>query len=349
MSLVVVAVCAALGGQYVRYVVTENFLSVTQQSHEVLVQQYVSGVWKKYRDVIVPLASDPERMRGNPQVAQFAQETVLFFQKTPLIRVNLYGGNGLLLMTDNVSVVTPLLGTAATPDKVFVTAMLNTLRSSSQLVRDVPLRGVEHGMLAQTLLPIRVEGLANQPPDGTVEILYDMTATYNQLLYLQAISTAAIIGVFSIFLLIIAVGAKKAEAIISKQHEANIELAETAATALAENKDKSQFLANISHELRTPLNAIIGFSDIIKRELLPQLAERKYDQYLHDIHSAGVHLLSLINDILDYSKAEAGKLSLEVSEVDVTKMVQNCMRLVSPRAESGDVHLVEECQKSTLS
>src|SRR5262249_40658918 len=110
----------------------------------------------------------------------------------------------------------------------------------------------------------------------------------------------------------------------------------------------SQFLTNISHELRTPLNAIIGFSDIIKAELLPKLEDRKYDQYVNDINSAGVHLLSLINDILDYSKAEAGKLALEVSEVDVTKMVQNCMRLVGPRAESGNVKLVEEMPKEHI-
>ena len=134
---------------------------------------------------------------------------------------------------------------------------------------------------------------------------------------------------------------RKAENIIARQHETNLELAATAAAAEAENRDKSQFLANVSHELRTPLNAIIGFSEIIKNEVLGTIDNPQYQDYIRDIHTSGVHLLSLINDILDYSKAEAGKLDLELAEVDVTKIIMNSMRLVSPRAEAAQVQLVE--------
>jgi two-component system cell cycle sensor histidine kinase PleC len=134
----------------------------------------------------------------------------------------------------------------------------------------------------------------------------------------------------------------RAEAIITKQYETNIELAAQTASAQAENRDKSQFLANVSHELRTPLNAIIGFSEFIKLERSGPVGNPKYAEYIRDIHSSGVHLLSLINDILDYSKAEADKLELEISEVDVTKSVRNSMRLVSPRAETAQVQLIEE-------
>src|SRR5262249_21776130 len=116
----------------------------------------------------------------------------------------------------------------------------------------------------------------------------------------------------------------------------------------AENRDKSQFLANISHELRTPLNAIIGFSDIIKKEMMPQIEDKRYHDYIGDIHTSGVHLLSLINDILDYSKAEAGKLALEITEVNATKMIQNSMRLVSPRAESANVKLLEQMPQEQI-
>jgi two-component system cell cycle sensor histidine kinase PleC len=123
---------------------------------------------------------------------------------------------------------------------------------------------------------------------------------------------------------------------------------QAAEVAQAENRDKSQFLANISHELRTPLNAIIGFSEIIKMEVMPKVEDKKYHEYVNDINTSGVHLLSLINDILDFSKAEAGKLALEVSEVNATKMVQNSMRLVSPRAESANVKLVEQLPKEQI-
>src|SRR3546814_13497279 len=73
------------------------------------------------------------------------------------------------------------------------------------------------------------------------------------------------------------------------------------------NRAKSDFLANVSHELRTPLNAIIGFSEIIKDQLFGPMSNPRYREYAIDIHDSGTHLLSLINDILDLSKIEAGK------------------------------------------
>jgi signal transduction histidine kinase len=106
-----------------------------------------------------------------------------------------------------------------------------------------------------------------------------------------------------------------------------------AAKELAErsNKMKSTFLANMSHELRTPLNAIIGFSDIIEKEIFgPSLP--RYRDYAVDIHGAGNHLLALINDILDLSKAEAGKFELHAEAVDLAGLIEECAGLVGGRA-----------------
>jgi len=93
------------------------------------------------------------------------------------------------------------------------------------------------------------------------------------------------------------------------------------------NRVKSEFLANMSHELRTPLNAIIGFSEMISTSMLGNLHPR-YAEYAGDIHKSGQHLLDLINDILDLSKLEAGKLALKESEIDPVLLVGNCVDLV---------------------
>jgi two-component system cell cycle sensor histidine kinase PleC len=102
---------------------------------------------------------------------------------------------------------------------------------------------------------------------------------------------------------------------------------------------KTEFLANMSHELRTPLNAIIGFSDIIQREMFGPLNNEHYMSYVRDIHQSGSHLHDVINDILDLSKVEAGKLELTEKDINVSGAIARCLRVVQPRAAEGGIRL----------
>ena len=104
------------------------------------------------------------------------------------------------------------------------------------------------------------------------------------------------------------------------------------------NQHKSEFLANMSHELRTPLNAIIGFSEVLIERMFGELNE-KQDDYLKDIFTSGKHLLSLINDILDLSKIEAGRMELDVENFDVPSALSNAMTLVRERAQRHGITL----------
>jgi signal transduction histidine kinase len=104
------------------------------------------------------------------------------------------------------------------------------------------------------------------------------------------------------------------------------------------NKHKSEFLANMSHELRTPLNAIIGFSEVLLERLFGELNE-KQDDYLKDIHSSGRHLLNLINDILDLSKVEAGRMELDLATFDLPSAISNAMTLIRERAQRHSIAL----------
>ena len=112
--------------------------------------------------------------------------------------------------------------------------------------------------------------------------------------------------------------------------------------AAASSQAKSQFLATMSHELRTPLNAIIGFSEILKLEALGSLGSPRYSQYACDIHDSGRHLLSLINDVLDFSKAEAGRLDLREEPLDLREVVTDCLRLVAPGAREAEITVTAE-------
>jgi signal transduction histidine kinase len=105
------------------------------------------------------------------------------------------------------------------------------------------------------------------------------------------------------------------------------------------NRAKSEFLANISHELRTPLNAIIGFSEVMMQGILGPIANDGYLGYLKDIHDSGIDLLNIINDILDLSKAEAGKLELSEQTVDVAGVLDAVRRLMATKIESAGLTL----------
>jgi PAS domain S-box-containing protein len=105
------------------------------------------------------------------------------------------------------------------------------------------------------------------------------------------------------------------------------------------NRAKSEFLANMSHELRTPLNAIIGFAEVINTQMLGPAESAKYQAYAEDIASSGRHLLDLINDILDLSKIESGKVELHEVELDVRQVVETCVSLTAERAKIGEVAL----------
>jgi two-component system cell cycle sensor histidine kinase PleC len=112
--------------------------------------------------------------------------------------------------------------------------------------------------------------------------------------------------------------------------------------AASASRSKSEFLANVSHELRTPLNAVIGFSEILRREQLGPLGNERYREFAEDIHDGGLHMLDLINDILDLSKIEAGRFELHDEVVAVAELLEAVRRMVHERAQRSRLALAVE-------
>lgn len=222
----------------------------------------------------------------------------------------------------------------------------DTKTAQEMVIEDAKYYGDGDERLEGNVLRIIVPLLADdQSVQFMVELFYDIDYVYGTLMMYQILIMSSIIFMAAFLYSLLLVTSWKADKIIERQQEENIELKLAKQKAEKLSQEKSKFLANVSHELRTPLNAIIGFSDIIKDEVMGPVGNEQYKDYACDINNSGVHLLSLINDILDYSKAEAGKLEVEYIKMDLNKVVKSSFRLVLPRAKEAKINLVQDVPK----
>jgi signal transduction histidine kinase len=127
---------------------------------------------------------------------------------------------------------------------------------------------------------------------------------------------------------------------ITERKAAELRMVQARTQAELANNAKTNFLANMSHELRTPMNAIIGFAEVVSNEILGPMTDKKYLEYVKDIHSSGLHLLSIINDVLDMAKIEAGKFDLANAPLSISQVVADAVRMVREQAHQHDIELV---------
>ncbi len=327
----------------------DTLIESTARKHEVLAQKFMQYVW-------LPYYPDSRASNRITAMLTFRDQAMLYFQDLPVDRVAIIDHRGNLI-------------TKSVTDEIRDSSERDIMLSGAQEAGEQALfhRQIDEARIGVTNLNtstvyesiIRFENPNYRPtaPDcqtggdtmmsycypslGSMELVTDISEPLQNMKFMQYLVMGSILGIFLTLIAILYFVARRAEAIISKQHENNEELVEMATAAESKSKDKSDFLANISHELRTPLNAIIGFSDIIRAEAMQNLPQ-EYQGYINDIHSSGSHLLTLINDILDFSKAEAGKLELDLNTVDISKLIVNSMRLMIPRAEEAQITLNQD-------
>ncbi len=351
MALVVL-IGSFIGSHYAKEYIVKHFISEPLEDlSQELFEAYSKNIWNRYYPVVSYIKGIPASEW--PSLYQYQSFIIVsreYLETKHLLKVKVFSLDNQLLFDSNE-------GLNITGNEAGVQKAIHAIGSDELDYKHIgiatstikSLKGTEKKIVLTVVRPISVTrevSSSNQAAadgaKGVIEFVYDINYHYRMLTVIEYLITILLALIITPIVWFSVFTSKKVEELIEKQQEAGLELANAKAIAESESKAKSQFLANVSHELRTPLNAIIGFSEIINSESLGPIANEKYKEFVHDIHASGVHLLSLINDILDFSKAEENKLQIDFEQVDLTKTIKICLRMMAPRADEVKVQLVDE-------
>lgn len=338
-ALIVFIVVSCFVGLHIRDYAREKLVyTPAENANRTIAQSFTDNIWlPATRNMPRPLCQSPVSEINCPDWNLLKAQTQFFLTTAPIIAIKLHPLKG-----EPMIAVGGVADDGGVHDKARAIARAAEGIAYSFLVIDRPFSlpsGEDRkGTLLRTFIPISGGGRISE----ILEVVYDVTPAWQNTLYLQWVSIGALIGLLSLLFIMLRWYTSRSESIIEIQHEQHADLEAAKTKAEEESVEKSKFLANVSHELRTPLNSIIGFSEILKDEVMGPLGSAQYKEYATDIHASGTHLLSLINDILDFSKADANKLDIEYQETDVTKLLKNCLRLIAQRAEAASIQLIPD-------
>lgn len=372
-SAVIMAIAAiGLGTAYRQYAIGQ--LVATAEGQNVsLAQTFSNTIWSRF-SAHVGSAAHPDRdgLIDHPQTRRIHEAVQTLTAGTPVLKVKIYDLDGHTVYSSEASQI----GDDKSDNRGFVMAAREGTPASKLSYRDTfsAFSGVvEDRDLVETYLPIRsAEGRIQ----GVFELYTDVTPLLEQIGQRTAETIAGLLLSFGVLYGVLFLIVRRADRIIKKQYGAlrdNDERIKSKNAALSEahdrleqrveertaelrqnehslrhardqaeaaNRAKSEFLAAMSHELRTPLNAIIGFSEMIEGETFGPVGTAKYREYAHDINASGLHLLAVINGILDLSKIEFGADDLREESIDVLGLVRSAVTLVRQRADEKELRLV---------
>jgi len=342
ISFIVVVAAAFFAGVYFRSFAADSVIKdPIVVGNTTLIEELTENILCKYYPVLKKVSAKPVgQWIEDKHFRKFTQLAKSALSMNAATKIDIFTENKDIFFSTNESQVVKLSEDSVSPG----TTPQGVLLYSMGMYDDVGNK--KSGSYVLTVATTSTAGCAKKSKDDKemrfiVEIYDDVSDAYDKLSFIQVAVTIGIIITFIFLYLALFLTSRKTEKLINKQHEEKLQLERAKSLAEAQNQQKSMFLANVSHELRTPLNAIIGFSEIIRDEVMGPVGHPQYKEYITDINSSGVHLLSLINDILDYSKADARKLDVEKVDIDLSKIAHSCIRLVEPRAKEAQVHLIE--------
>ncbi|QCS24027.1 HAMP domain-containing histidine kinase [Rickettsia parkeri] len=363
LSFIILFLNIVINMMFYRYfMIKEMIVKQVALEHTKIVELYTDNIWNTHQNVISKLHKfDYLKLLQDQEFINFAKITAQWFTNLN-INISLYDLKGNKFITSNMLHMYSVDNYKDDSLVEIVTAKIDKFFLKS-FTSKAPLRDAFEGITSHILLPrvvienesdLTVEEasfvtsyipvISNNldfPVDVVFEINTNITSQWQNITSLEQKVFITFIIIFIIFCTIIISNTNYARQIIEEQLETNRNLKAQIVKVEKTSSSNTKFFTNISHELRTPLNAIIGFSEI----LMSERDEEKSKNYIKDINDAGKHLLSMINDILDLSKASADKLKVDSIDLDLNKLIRSSLILVKTRADQAEVALISRLPK----
>jgi len=327
----------------------DDMVGMVESRNAALARSFANTLWPQFSPYLTAVPTqDGDELRNLPQTKEIDLALRSLVAGLPVLKVKIYTPKGLTVYSSERAQI----GEDKSKNPAFLAAAHDKTVSSKLSYRDtfMAFEGtIASRDMVESYLPI-------EDSAGEVKAVFELYSDVSEpLTKIDQTVTRLIAGEaigFGILYILLLFVVRHADQVIKRQYAAlehenlerrtvEVSLRESEERAEAANKAKSELLANMSHELRTPLNAIIGFSHTIKGQVFGPVENPKYVEYAGDILHSGEHLLDLINDILDVSAVESGKLELYEENVNVTKAVEVSLRLLRPRAEKSGVKLIK--------
>lgn len=363
LSFIILFLNIVINMMFYRYfMIKEMIVKQVALEHTKIVKLYTDNIWNTHQNVISKLHKfDYLKLLQDQDFINFAKITAQWFTNLN-INISLYDLKGNKFITSNMLHMYSVDNYKDDSLVEIFTAKIDKFFLKS-FTSKAPLRDAFEGITSHILLPrVVIENESDLtieeasfvtsyipvidnnldfPVDAVFEINTNITSQWQNITSLEQKVFITFIIIFIIFCTIIISNTNYARQIIEEQLETNRNLKAQIVKVEKTSSSNTKFFANISHELRTPLNAIIGFSEI----LMSERDAEKSKNYIKDINDAGKHLLSMINDILDLSKASVDKLKVDSIDLDLNKLISSSLILVKPRADQAEVALISRLPK----
>ena len=325
----IIVVAGVILGALYTYSVRADLSQIAERNNVSMARAISNYIWPRIDAFVLNAKTlDKDDLRRHPTLGEIRDLTLDLVRETPVLKIKIYDLNGLTIFSSDPTQI----GQDKGDNAGFLSARNGTV--ASELTHRDSFSAFEQQVedrdVLSSYIPVRMK---DDEIRGVFEVYYDVTQLLARIKYSQQLQIIVVALTLALLYLMILLLVRHRDGLIESHHADRVALFHKNVKVEEASRAKSDFLAKMSHELRTPLNAIIGFTDALRMKKLAATDPSKSSEYLDYIASSSQHLLALVEDILDMSRIEFGKSDLQISEISLQSITDECIGMQTGAAE----------------